>query len=320
LIDPNGLNLNFTGEVDPSSGVSIYDNGETVGRVTFGGNMTELSYLYLGRGAVLFATTDQVSLGSFYTSEDQHGQIIMAAKTDEAAIKVTDEWEGVSLTDVTLDIDTFTDAPIPEGEVTYKLITASSITTNSVTLGSSFKGSWELEIVQDGDFKTLVAHKTKKGFYFIITKNEQTSETVVAHATDSKRALDIDRAWVVENTTITSDQSQDDVQVTAAINGEGANGAKVWQSYVLGLEPKTPTSKPVIAPVQSAVENKITLQIDNISVNPRAGANNVTYKVWSGDALGAKGVASHVASYTDPIAVDLPASGVRYYHIEVMID
>jgi len=205
--------------------------------------------------------------------------------------------------------------------VQYKLITALSIDITGAKLGSSFKGNWKLEVVDNGDgTKTLIAKKVKKGFYFIITKNEQTSETVVAHATDSKRALDIDRAWVVENTTITSDQSHDDATVTAAINGEGANGAKVWQSYVLGLEPMKEASKPVIAPVQSAAADKVAFRLDNIAVNPRAGANNVTYKVWSGDAPGEKGTASQVASYTDPIAVDLPASGVRYYHIEVMID
>lgn len=320
-VNPNGQNLCFTGAIAADSNVTIYDSHAKPGCVTFGNNVSGIAGLAVNQGTVLLATTTQVMLGALSTYGEGYKRLVMAAKTNEAAIKVPYEWESVELAGVTLDIDTFTEQPIPEDVVQYKLITASSISTNGVMLGSSFKGSWKLEIDEEGGEQTLIATKTKKGFYFIITKNEQTQETEAAHATDSKQALDIDRAWVVENTAITSDQSNDVAKVTAAINGEGANGAKVWESYVLGLEPNTATSKPVIALVQSAAaENKVAFRLDNIAVNPRAGANNVTYKVWSGDAPGDKTTASPVASYTDPIAVDLPTSGVRYYHIEVLID
>jgi len=320
-VDANGQSLCFTGDVTSDSYVTIYDGHAKPGCVTFGDNVSGIDGMVVYQGSVLFATTNQVTLGALSTYGEGYKNLIMAAKTNEAAVRVTGDWEPVELAGVTLDIDTFTEQPIPEDVVQYKLITAPYIEFDGAKLGSSFKGNWELEVVDnDAGTKTLIAKKVKKGFYFIITKNEQTSETVVAHATDSKRALDIDRAWVVDNTNITSDQSHDDDKVTEAINITGANGAKVWESYVLGLEPTKEASKPVIAPVQSSVENKIAFQIDNINVRTSAGANNVTYKVWSGDAPGEKGSASQVASYTDPIAVDLPTSGVRYYHIEVLID
>lgn len=121
-------------------------------------------------------------------------------------------------------------------------------------------------------------------------------------------------AWIKANVTSETDPAK----VAEELNKTGANGAKVWESYVLGLNPKQASDKPVIAPRQTTVASKVTFQLGNVTVNAAAGAT-VGFKVLTiGEPGGSASAASDIAPADGTISVDLPENGVKYYRLEVI--
>ena len=106
------------------------------------------------------------------------------------------------------------------------------------------------------------------------------------------------------------------------MNGTGANGLTYLQSYVLGLNPEEPMSKPFVKAEQDDKTEKITFKL-GVDVNASSGAR-VSYRVKAfKDPEGMQSVVdSSLVAADRTIEMDLPTSGAaaRYYRVEVNIE
>ena len=126
----------------------------------------------------------------------------------------------------------------------------------------------------------------------------------------------IPASWI--NRLISGDSMAEKV---GKLDTAGSNGMTYWQSYVLGLEPETSTSKPVVQPVQNANAGNVEFSIGNVTVNNEAGVP-VQYRVnyYSNSACPGAGTPGGEFVGADQNATaDLPTSeqGVRYYKLEI---
>jgi len=71
-------------------------------------------------------------------------------------------------------------------------------------------------------------------------------------------------------------------QIASALKANGANGIPLWESYVLGLDPGDPGSRPAAAIELNG--DKVELGLVGVSVNDASGAT-VTYRVYAADNL-----------------------------------
>ncbi len=103
----------------------------------------------------------------------------------------------------------------------------------------------------------------------------------------------------------------------------GGNGLTYLQSYVLGLNPASPLSKPLVLRAdQDGAPDKVAFRL-GATVRADSGAK-VKYRVKTIDPAGGAGQPqfSDYASAADPIVLDLPTgtSKVRHYKVEVTIE
>lgn len=103
---------------------------------------------------------------------------------------------------------------------------------------------------------------------------------------------------------------------------ENGNGLTYLQSYVLGLDPTRPMSKPFVKAEQDDKTEKITFKL-GVDVNASSGAR-VSYcvKAFEDPAGGEPVGGSSSVAAGQAIEMDLPTSGAaaRYYRVEVSIE
>lgn len=114
----------------------------------------------------------------------------------------------------------------------------------------------------------------------------------------------------------------DPAKIAAALAAPRDSGNKLplIQSYVLGLEPNTPTSKPVVKSVQNEDMGKITLSLGNVNVNTAAGVP-VKFKLMTGTTPGEMAVDPNSETNEPSFTVNVPTEDekVKYYKIEAVI-
>ena len=71
--------------------------------------------------------------------------------------------------------------------------------------------------------------------------------------------------------------------IAEALNNSGVNGLKLWQDYVLGIEPTTDI-KPVTAVAGDSDGSNISLEIPALAVDNTTGDYTVSYKVYKDDS------------------------------------
>jgi len=140
---------------------------------------------------------------------------------------------------------------------------------------------------------------------------------------DGGSSFRIPTEWLIANKVAKLGEGVRDV--SAKVAAKGKNGAKIWESFVLGLDPQKDTSKPVVIPIQTSKPDRLTLSVGNVTVNQDAGAKSVRYRVLydkSPIADTEQATDATRTEYTDignQIEVPLPSEGVRYYRIEVQV-
>ncbi len=105
-------------------------------------------------------------------------------------------------------------------------------------------------------------------------------------------------------------------QVAEALKAPGANGYKLYESYVLGLDPKDEFSKPVLVDELSAKADKVDVQVLNVSVNAKAGVEVKYSLVADTDPEFKMGVESEKQE-SGVFEVPLPSNDetVKYYKV-----
>lgn len=105
----------------------------------------------------------------------------------------------------------------------------------------------------------------------------------------------------------------------AVLNENGANGMPRWQSLVLGLTANDSSSKPFVAPVQTADSDKIGFTIGNVTSASKFGATVkfdvielATPTATTGEVKASNVDAGTTASFE-------PSAGVKYYKIKIKI-
>ena len=127
--------------------------------------------------------------------------------------------------------------------------------------------------------------------------------------------------WINDNIVSTSEEGW---AATAASKfdtvPEGGNDMKYWQSYVLGLDPKDPASKPIVQPVQDASSDKVSFALGNVDPAANSGVG-VQYRVGEYEAPGSEtpiaGKEGEFVNAGENATADLPGSGAKYYKLEV---
>lgn len=100
------------------------------------------------------------------------------------------------------------------------------------------------------------------------------------------------------------------------IGGTPANGIGSYDSYALGLDPESATSKPVLDSVQNAATDKLTMKVANVV--PKTEVADVTMKLVTMDAPDATTGTETPIAAGDGVQIDLP-SGVKYYKVKISI-
>lgn len=105
----------------------------------------------------------------------------------------------------------------------------------------------------------------------------------------------------------------------AVLNENGDNGLPKWQSLVLGLKANDSSSKPFVAPVQTADSDMIGFTIGNVTSASKFGATVkfdvielATPTATTGDVKASNVDAGTTASFE-------PSAGVKYYKIKIKI-
>ena len=71
--------------------------------------------------------------------------------------------------------------------------------------------------------------------------------------------------------------------IAEALNNSGVNGLKLWQDYVLGIEPTTDI-RPVTVVTGDGDGSNISLEIPALVVDNTTGDYTVSYKVYKDDS------------------------------------
>ena len=188
-------------------------------------------------------------------------------------------------------------------EWTSDLIDCSSLTQQVASV--SFYGSTELgDLSGVGVRKVQLAEGVDQGnIEVVVIQGKPGSGIVVDKGSD----------WM---------KTHKDQIPSSDMNGTGANGLTYLQSYVLGLDPTKPMSKPFVTAAQDNETDKITFQL-GVKVNASSGAR-VSYCVKAfKDPAGGESVGdSSPVAAGQAIEMDLPTSGAaaRYYRVEVSIE
>lgn len=95
------------------------------------------------------------------------------------------------------------------------------------------------------------------------------------------------------------------------------NGMDSYESYLLGLDPEDETSKPIVKQVQNDDASKITFELPGLSPKPESETGvAVSYELLELEKPKAT-TADKTTSFTDTVTVDLPASGAKYYKVNI---
>lgn len=105
-------------------------------------------------------------------------------------------------------------------------------------------------------------------------------------------------------------------QVAEELAKPGANGYKLWESYVLGLNPKDEFSKPVLVDELSAKADMVDVQVLNVNVKAKAGVEVKYSLVADTDPEFKTGVESEKQE-SGVFEVPLPSNDetVKYYKV-----
>lgn len=142
-----------------------------------------------------------------------------------------------------------------------------------------------------------------KAAYDVSAGGESAGSIVIS--TEALTALGVDTASVES--------------IKAGLDASGSNGLPVWQSYVLGLDPKAADSKPFAAPVQNTVPGKLKISLAGVNVPSGSGAT-VQYSVQTLTSLSdaSPSTTDYVDAGTD-VELTLDPSGVRYYRVQIKV-
>lgn len=153
---------------------------------------------------------------------------------------------------------------------------------------------------------------------FAITLNaddpEVTNDVPYENPEGEQMDISVSSEFIAENV---DTDGRSTAEIMAELNEDGANGIPKIESYVLGLDPKEATSRPVALPVQTSDADKLTLTVGGIDVKEDAGAT-VKYSVVTADTPEGLAEATPGEKQDTPtFELDLPTSGVKYYGIRL---
>lgn len=100
------------------------------------------------------------------------------------------------------------------------------------------------------------------------------------------------------------------------ISGTPENGIGSYDSYALGLDPESATSKPVLDSAQNAAADKLTMKVANVV--PNADVADVSMKLVTMDTPDATTGAETPIAAGEGVQIDLP-TGVKYYKVKISI-
>jgi len=155
----------------------------------------------------------------------------------------------------------------------------------------------------------------------IVGSSSGSADVVIPVADTNAPAVKVTKAWITENMKLDVTDAAGLSEAISHINDTAANGTTYWQSYVLGLTPSVPTSKPIVQPVQNSSASTIWFKLGNVAVNAEAGVP-VKYRVNSyNDAACSSSVAEGMfvgsgETATSPGALPTTA-GATYYKLEI---
>ena len=100
------------------------------------------------------------------------------------------------------------------------------------------------------------------------------------------------------------------------ISGTPANGVASYDSYALGLDPTSATSKPVLDSAQNTATDKLSMKVANVVPNTEVA--DVTMKLVTMDTPTATEGAETAIAAGETVQIDLP-SAVKYYKVKISI-
>ena len=177
----------------------------------------------------------------------------------------------------------------------------------------AFVGSTELSYINGIDVKQGYAdgNGTIYDNFDAAVENTTTGDVYTPVSTGGivVASAKIDKTWMTEN----------DAATVEGLNGNGENDIARWQSYVLGLNPKVASSKPVVQPEQDNNARTVSFSMGNVAVKSEAGVP-VQYRVNTYNTPGAT-TPSASGVFVDSnqkasITLD-PSGGVKYYKMEI---
>ena len=137
-------------------------------------------------------------------------------------------------------------------------------------------------------------------------------------------------AATVPNTENDTLVSEDDVNVAVdkawleekgkEATATGSNGLKVWESYVLGLDPDSTTSKPIVKAQQSDDADTLRFALDGVTLAANSGATvNYCIKTYSSPSSATPTATSASVPAGSTVDLPLPESGdnVEYYRVAI---
>ena len=157
----------------------------------------------------------------------------------------------------------------------------------------------------------------------IVGLDSESTDVVIPVADTNAPAVKVTKDWIAANMGDNVGTAAGLADAIAKINTKpaGGNDMTYWQSYVLGLTPSVPTSKPIVQPVQNTSASKVAFKLGNVAVNAEAGVP-VKYRVNSySDAACSKDLQEGTfvgSGETAESPGELPtAAGVKYYKLEI---
>lgn len=126
--------------------------------------------------------------------------------------------------------------------------------------------------------------------------------------------VDVERSWAE-----TKAGSSDPATVSAYLSATQANGLKGYQSYLLGLDPNTASSKPIIKSVTASTPSKVAFTLGCGTLAENTGVQ-VKYTVKAKNALDGAVVETVQGNAGENVEMALPTgvdNKVRYYTLDV---
>ena len=157
--------------------------------------------------------------------------------------------------------------------------------------------------------KEAIASAAESGTVIPVTDGGETVASVVV--TEAEVAA-------LKTAGLLDDKAYTGAELAEAMNATRETGNKMTllESYVLGLDPTSSTSVPVVVSPQNATAGKITLSLGNVNVNADAGVK-VRYSVSEASSptgFSSEGEVQDSSTFT----LDAPSSGnLKYYRINI---